>query len=131
VDSRRTRRAVNDIHYHFVWIPKDRVPVLIGPVAKLLTALLDSEASEIGGEVSDLAIRPDHVHLFCSFPPTLAPHQIMYRLKRCTAHVLRQGFPALNTRLPNLWTRAYYVSSAGHISAATVRRYIEAQKGRR
>ena len=130
MDSKRTRHAVYNINYHFVWIPKYRVPVLVGPVAKRLSDLLHSKAAELGGEVLDLAIQPDHVHLFCSFPPTLAPYQIMYRLKGYTAHVLRREFPALNTRLPNLWTRSYYVSTAGHVSAATVRRYIDAQKGR-
>jgi len=128
VDSERTRHATYNIHYHFDWIPKYRVPVLVGPVAKRLSDLLHSKASELGGEVLDLAIQPDRVHLYCSFPPTLAPHQIMYRLKGFTAHALRRGFPALNTRHPNLWTRTYYVSTAGRVSAATVRRYI---KGRR
>ena len=128
MDSERTRHATYNIHYHFDWIPKYRVPVLVGPVAKRLSDLLHSKASELGGEVLDLAIQPDRVHLYCSFPPTLAPHQIMYRLKGFTAHALRRGFPALNTRHPNLWTRTYYVSTAGRVSAATVRRYI---KGRR
>ena len=93
--------------------------------------MLQSKASEFGGEVLDLAIQADHVHLCCSFPPTRAPHRIMYRLKEFTAHVLRREFPALNTRHPNLWTRTYYVSTAGRVSAATVRRYVDAQKGHR
>ena len=131
MDSKRTRHATYHINHRFAWIHKDRVPVPVGPVAKRLSALLHSKASEIGGEVIDLAIQPDHVHLYCSFPPTLAPHQIMYRLKGFTAHALRRGFPALNTRHPNLWTRTYYVSTAGRVSAATVRRYVDAQKGHR
>ena len=93
--------------------------------------MLQSKASELGGEVIDLAIQPDHGHLNCSFQPTLAPHQIMHRLKGFTAHALRREFPALNTGLPNLWTRSYYISTAGPVSAATVRRYVDAQKARR
>lgn len=82
----------------------------------------------MGGEVRDITIRPDHVHLFCSFPPTLSPQQIMHRLKGASAHQLREEFPFLKSRLPNLWTRSYYVGTAGRVSAQTIQRYIEEQK---
>jgi len=57
------------------------------------------------------------VHLSASFPPTVAISQIMYRLKRATAHQLRKEFPHLKSRLPSLWMRSYYVGTAGHVSA--------------
>ena len=78
----------------------------------------------------DLTVMPDHVHLFVSFPPTIAINQIMFRVKGSTSHQLRKEFPALNSRLPSLWTRSYYVGSAGHVSAETIQRYLERQKGR-
>ena len=53
----------------------------------------------------------------------------MYRLKGFTAHELRKEFPWLKSRLPSLWTRSYYVGTAGNVSAATIQKYIEAQKG--
>lgn len=58
----------------------------------------------------------------------MAPYQIMHRLKGYTAHQLREEFPYLKSRLPNLWTRSYYCESVGHISQETIRRYIEDQK---
>jgi putative transposase len=79
--------------------------------------------------VIELAVRPDHVHLFAHFPPTLAPQQIIARIKGKTSHTLRQEFPGLRTRLPSLWTSAYYVGTAGSVSSETIRKYIEAQKG--
>jgi putative transposase len=36
----------------------------------------------------------------------------------------------LKSRLPNLWTRSYYVGTAGNVSAATIQRYIDEQKDR-
>ena len=128
MESKRTRHAVYRIAYHFVWIPKYRRPVLVGPVATRLAELLEHKTTELGGEILNVTIQPDHVHLFCSFPPTLAPDQIMYRLKGFTAHALRREFPFLNSRLPNLWTRTYYVGTAGNVSAAAIQRYIDAQK---
>ena len=130
MNNKRTRHAIYQIAYHFVFIPKYRRPILVDKVAVRLEQLLRAKAKELGGEVIDLTIQPDHVHLFCGFPPSFAPDQIMYRLKGFTAHALRQEFPYLKSRLPNLWTRSYYISTAGSVSAVTIRKYIEAQKGR-
>lgn len=128
MDAKRTRHAVYNLNYHFVWIPKYRRKVLVDAVAVRLDELLREKIAELGGEVLNITIQPDHVHLFCSFPPTIAPYQIMHRLKGYTAHVLRREFPELNSRLPNLWTRSYFVGTAGHVSAATIQRYIDEQK---
>jgi len=127
--SKQTRHATYNINYHLVWCPKFRRPVLEGAVGARLAELLPEYVRELGGEVFDLVVMPDHVHLFASFPPTLAISQVMYRLKGSTSHQLRKEFPHLKSRLPSLWTRSYYVGTAGHVSAATIRRYIDEQKG--
>jgi putative transposase len=44
--------------------------------------------------------------------------------------VLRQEFIYLRQRLPSLWSRSYYIGSVGHVSEATVKKYIAGQKGR-
>lgn len=126
----RTRHTVYQINYHFVWCPKYRRPVLTGPVSDRLVELLPQLVTDLGGEIIELVVRPDHVHLFASFPPTLAPCQIMYRPKGKTSHQLRKEFPKLKSRLPSLWTRSYYVGTAGNASSETIRKYIEAQEGR-
>jgi len=128
MDSKRTRHAAYNINFHFVWIPKYRRPILVGPVATRLDQLIHAKTAELGGEVLNLTIQPDHVHLFCTFPPTIAPYQIMHGIKGYTAHELREEFPYLKSRLPNLWTRSYYVGTAGHVSAQTIQRYINEQK---
>lgn len=128
MDVKRTRHAVYNINYHFVWIPKFRRPVLVNGIPERLEELVRKKTKELSGEVIELVIQPDHVHLFCSFPPTIAPYQIMHRIKGYTAHVLRREFPHLNSRLPNLWTRSYYVGTAGSVSAKVIERYIEEQR---
>jgi len=92
-------------------------------------ALLHEVVPLLDGQIIELAVRPDHVHLFAHFPPTLSPAQIMHRLKGTTSHALRGEFPALRSRLPSLWTSSYYVGTAGNVSSETIRRYIDAQKG--
>jgi putative transposase len=91
--------------------------------------MLHEEVLKLGGTVIELVVQPDHVHLFASFPPTLAIQQVMFRLKGSTSYRLRKEFPALKSRLPSLWTRSYYVGTAGHVSAETIKRYIDEQKG--
>ena len=124
-----TRHAVYNINYHFVFCPKYRRPVLTGMVGDRLFELIHEIARDWGGEVLELVIRPDHVHLFASFPPTIAAYQIMHRIKGRTSHALREEFPFLKSRLPSLWTRSYYVGTAGVVSSETIRKYIEAQAG--
>jgi putative transposase len=75
-----------------------------------------------------LEIMPDHVHLFIESDPRWAVAEIINRMKGSTSHALRQEFPSLRSRLPTLWSRSYYAGTVGHVSDATVRAYIEAQK---
>lgn len=125
--SKQTRHSTYNINYHFVWCPKYRRTVPGKDVASRLDDLIHEKVAELKGEVLDLTVQPDHVHLFCSFPPTIAPY---HRLKGYTARVLRDEFPWLKSRLPNMWTRSDYVGTAGHVSAETIKRYIKEQKGR-
>ncbi len=126
--TKRTHHATYNINYHLVWCPKYRRSVLTGDVGKRLAELIPLYAAELDGEVLELVVMPDHVHLFASFPPTLSIAQIMYKLKGATSHQLREEFPHLNSQLPSLWTRSYYIATAGHVSAAMIKRYIDDQR---
>jgi putative transposase len=121
--------SVTLINYHFVWIPKRRKKVLTGDVAKRLEGLLYEKTKELDCEIVALEIMEDHVHLFLSCPPTLAPDQIMFRLKGYTSRVLRQEFPHL-LKLPSMWTRSYFCGTAGNASSETIKKYIANQKTR-
>jgi putative transposase len=61
------------------------------------------------------------------FPDKLRA-EVVKGIKGLTLHELRRKYPVL-MRLPSLWTRSYFASTAGNVSAATIRRSIEAQKG--
>jgi putative transposase len=74
-----------------------------------------------------MEIMPDHVHLFLECDPTFSVFEITNRLKGYTSRILRQEF---RFRLPTLWSRSYYAGSVGHVSEASVREYIESQKGK-
>ena len=125
---RHLRGSVSTMTYHFVWCPKFRRKVLVGTIETRLAALIRKKCEELHCEIVALEIMPDHVHLFLKAPPTHAPQHIANQLKGFTSHELRKEFPVLKSRLPSLWSRSYYVGSAGAVSAATIQKYIEQQK---
>ena len=91
--------------------------------------LITSISRENGWEIIALETMPDHVHMFIKTPPTVAPNNIIVRIKGTTSRLLRAEFPELRKRLPTLWTRSYFVSTHGHVSSGTIKKYVEEQKG--
>lgn len=117
------------LKYHLIWVPRRRRKVLVGAVADRLEELLREKAEELEVGIEHLAIQPDHLHMFVDAPPSLAVSQLVYRFKGYTSRALRQGFPHLR-KMPSMWTTAYFASTAGRVSATTIRKYIEAQSTR-
>ncbi|MDI3531529.1 MAG: REP-associated tyrosine transposase [Candidatus Atribacteria bacterium] len=127
---KRSTTTVYTIGYHLIWCPKYRRKVLVGEVAEQLKVLLLKKAQEIGVEVVQMEIMPDHVHLFVKADPRNSPHFIVNSLKGYTSRILRKEFSFLKSRLPSLWTRSYYCETVGDLSEETIRKYIEDQKGK-
>ncbi len=127
-NHRHSRSRVFLIQYHLVWCSKRRKPVLVGRVKERLEQIIYQVADELGVKVLELAINPDHLHLFISAYPTIPVHKIVRKIKGRSSNVLRKEFPEL-LKLPSLWTHSYYVSTIGSVSKETIEKYIEAQKG--
>jgi len=128
-DYQHSRNKVYLIQYHLVWCPKRRKPVLVGKIKERLEQIIYEVAEELGIKVLELAVNPDHIHLFISAYPTIPVHKIVKRIKGRSSRILRQEFPEL-LKLPSLWTHSYFVATIGNVSKETIEKYIEAQKGR-
>jgi putative transposase len=76
-----------------------------------------------------LATQPDHVHLFVRVWPSESAAEVVKEVKGITSFHLRQEFKPILSKLPSLWTRSYFASTSGAVSAETIQRYIDAQKG--
>ncbi len=126
---KREAHCVYTINYHLVGIPRYRRQVRVGVVAERLRALLGEIATPYGFEILASEVMPDHVHLFVSVPPKYAPAQVVRLFKGITSRRLKQEFPRIRQAYwgahATLWAEGYYVGTAGHVSAATIRRYIE------
>jgi len=58
---KRSATTVYNIGYHLIWCPKYRRKVLVGEVAERLKELLFQKAQEIGVEIVQMEVMPDHV----------------------------------------------------------------------
>ena len=125
-----TRGCVYQTAYHIVWRPVYRRDVLQEPVKTTLENLLHTIAQGHSMQVLAIDVQPDHVHLFVSMPPTISIADAVKLFKGISARQLRLTFPALRkrTRSDRLWSPSYYVGTAGHVSAETIRKYIESQE---
>jgi len=123
-DEHRVHLTVN----HLIWCPKRRKAVLVGTVAQECERLIRATCEQYGWTVLEVAVQPDHVHLCVRVFPTNAASEVIKEVKAFTAHELRATYPELK-RLPSLWTRSYFASTAGLVSQETITRYLEAQKG--
>ena len=117
---------VHLIVYHIIFCPKRRQKILVGPIRERLQQITQEVATENKWKVIELAIQPDHVHLFIRSNPRILPTDIARLIKGRSAHVLREEYPFLK-RLASLWTRSTFYSTAGNVSSETIRRYIERQ----
>ena len=71
----------------------------------------------------------DHVHMFVSVLPQHSIPEIIHQIKGATSHALRDEYHELKS-VSTLWTRSYFVSTAGNVSSETIKWYVDTQKSR-
>lgn len=127
---KHTKTTVSLINYHFVFCPRYRRKIFnIEGVEDRFKELTLAECEKCGIEVLALECHVDHVHIFVSVLPEMSIPQIMKQVKGATSIQLRNEFSQLNA-MPSLWTRSYFVSTAGNVSSDTIEWYVKTQKTR-
>ena len=91
--------TVFNIEYHFVWATKYQYQVLIGDVSLRLRELVRQTCESFEIQIMKGVESKDHVHIFVSAPPTMAPSEIMRRIKGRTSSKLFGDFPHLRRTL--------------------------------
>lgn len=122
-------KVVYSCKYHVVWCSKYRRKILTDGIDTRLKDLVQSICAEIDAEIFELEVEPDHVHLLLEVDPQYGINKAVRHIKGTTSHILRSEFPSLRSRLPTLWTTAYFVATVGDASTEAISRYIEDQKG--
>ena len=78
--------------------------------------------------IEEMEVSPDHVHIFCSFPPRYSIAQVVTRFKSLSARALFREFPRIKRRLwgGELWEDGYFARTVGDkVTAEVIRRYIQ------
>jgi len=130
MELQRNRNSVFHIGYHFVWCVKYRKAVLTNQIAGDLKELFLRIADDNNFTIEQMEVMPDHVHLFVTATPNHLVTDMVKALKGVSARFLFKKHPELKKQLwgGHLWNPSYYVSTVGHISEETVKKYIESQK---
>jgi putative transposase len=118
--------------YHFVWIPKYRRRIFTEQRQAACKLALQRCCDAHGFKLLAVETDVDHVHVFVSAAPRWAPATIVGLLKGSSSRDLRKEFPELKRHCgrQQLWTQAYYVGTAGAVSAMVIRKYITDCQGR-
>lgn len=127
---KRTNTTVSMLNYHFVFCPRYRRKIFLDQnLENRFKELTKEICKKHSIDILALECDKDHVHLFVNALPMQSPADIMAKIKGITSRMLREEFPHLQ-HLPSLWTRSYFVSTAGNVSSDTIRKYVEQQKTR-
>lgn len=117
--------------YHVVFGPKYRRAVLTYKVAQHCPFIMRDIARQYGITIHEIAIQPDHVHLFIQIPHTMPICKAIQLIKWYSAKTLRREFPHLR-RYPHskhLWQISYWCHTIGG-NTATIKKYITDQMQR-
>jgi len=128
----RTRWTHYNTAYHFVWIPKYRRRIFNEQRQAVCKAALARCCKRHGFDLLAVETDVDHVHVFVSAAPRWAPATVVGLLKGSTSRDLRAEFPELKRLCgrEQLWAQAYYVGTAGAVSAEVIRRYTTQCQGK-
>ena len=127
MDYRTGSHTVYNIEYHFVWVTKYRYKVLTGDIAARVRELVRQTCEAFEIRILKGVVSLDHMHILVSAPPTLAPSEIMRRIKGRSAAKLFEEFPVLKKRYwgQHFWARGYFCSTVGQVTEEMIITYLE------
>ena len=127
MDYRHGSHTLFNIEYHFVWVTKYRYQVLKGDVALRVRELVRQTCEAFEIRILSGVVSKDHVHLYVSSPPTMAPSEMMRRIKGRTSSKLFEEFPTLKQRYwgRHFWARGYFCATSGQVTDEMIKTYLE------
>jgi len=127
MDYRYGSHTVFNIEYHFVWATKYRYKVLSGDVALRVRELVRQTCEAFEIQIIKGVVSKDHVHIFVSATPTMAPSEIMRRIKGRSSSKLFAEFPHLRKRFwgRHFWARGFFCASSGNVTDEMIKTYLE------
>ena len=116
--------------YHIVWCPKYRYRVMQGKIKAEGELCIRSQCGQMSGEVVELNVQADHVHLVVMIPPKLSVSDYMGRVKGKTALRVFAVFRDLRRQKywgNHFWAQGYCVGTVG-LDEEKIRKYVKYQE---
>ena len=110
-----------------MWVTKYRYKVLTGEVADRVRALVRETCEAFEIRIISGVVSKDHVHILVSSPPTIAPSEIMRRIKGRTSSKLFEEYSHLKKRYwgRHFWARGYFCATVGQVTKEMIEQYLE------
>jgi putative transposase len=77
-----------EIYYHLIWVTKLREAMITPEIEPILYINWKASCRDLGVTIHALNAMPDHVHLACTLPTTLAVANLVQKLKGNSAHLI-------------------------------------------
>jgi len=117
MEYRHGSHTVYNIRYH----------VLKGDVGLKARELIRQTCQAFEIEIVKGVVSKDHVPLFVLAPPSMAPSEIMRRIKGRSSAKLFGSFPDLKRRFwgRHFWVRGYFYVTSGDLTEEMIKEYLE------
>ena len=126
---RKLSQSIWHCQYHIVFVPKYRFRILTGKVADETENCIRMYSAQLKGEIVELSIQIDHVHLLVLVPPKISISDFIGTVKGRTAIKILGKFPHLKTQKywgNHFWARGYCVDTVG-LDTEMIRKYVKFQ----
>jgi putative transposase len=127
---KRLSHVIWHCQYHIVWVPKYRFRILKSQVAEEVHNCIQAFCVQLGCEIVELNVQPDHVHLLLFVPPKVSISDLMGTLKGRTAIRIFKKFPYLKSKPywgNHFWAKGYCIDTVG-IDTEMIRKYVKYQE---
>ncbi|RMD59482.1 MAG: IS200/IS605 family transposase [Nitrospirae bacterium] len=113
--------------YHLLWVTQRKLPVLIGELKNRLIELINEKAQELNLKIRHIEIAPNYVYIIVRCPDSLAPRDVVVKIKKYTSNMIGKEFPEVKRRMRTLWTRRYIVDDR-KIPKSKIEKFLRQQK---
>ena len=110
-----------EIYYHLVWTTKNREPMIVPPMEETLHTSIKAICRDARVTIHALNGLPDHVHLACTLPATVAAAPLMNKMKGGSAHLVNH-LP--EGRHPLAWQPGYGALTFARRDLKTIVAYL-------
>jgi putative transposase len=108
-------------------VTKYRYKVLRGDVGLKVRELIRQKCQAFEIEIFKGVVSENHVHLLLSAPPSMAPSEIMCRIKGRSSSKLFECFPELKKCYwgRHFWARGYFCVTSGELTEEMIKNYLD------